>query len=98
MRKKENGLARNYFSRPLNSREQAWPRVVLGLVFLVFSWHMYTNPQSPPFSGRWRWLSNLMHAYLGLHAMAAGVAVFGILMMAWGIYHTDFLRAKFSQK
>ena len=88
MNKKGNKLANEYFNRPLSSREKAWPLVVLGLVFIVFSWYLYINPQTPPFTGKWRWLSDLMYTHLGLHAMTAGFAVFGVLVIAWGIYHT----------
>ena len=88
MIEKYNKLADAYINRPLSNRGKAWPLVILGLVFVVFSWYLYINPQTPPFTGKWRWLSDLMYTHFGLHAVSAGIAVFGVLVIAWGIYHT----------
>ena len=88
MIKKDNKLANDHLKRPLSSREKAWPLVVLGFVFIVFSWYLYIKPQTPPFTGKWRWLSDLMYTHFGLHAMAIGIAAIGVLTIAWGIYHT----------
>jgi heme/copper-type cytochrome/quinol oxidase subunit 3 len=94
MNKNNNKLASDYFQRPLSNQEKAWPRVVLGVVFLIFSWYFYINPESPPFSGKSRWFSELMYTHLGVHGMPIGLAMFGVLLILWGLYDASTFKQR----
>jgi hypothetical protein len=76
-----------YWRTPFTPKEKAVAWLGLGACFLVLGIMDWVNPPSPPFTGRWSWLTSWAYGALGAHGPATLYFLIGALFVIAGGLH-----------
>jgi hypothetical protein len=82
----ENELVRKHLQRPFSTLQRGWAMAGIGFCTVLLAGHEYLQPSAMPFTGKWGWFKELMHAHLGQHGVAVGTGFIGLLLLLWGGY------------